>query len=90
MSEPGNAPPSRTLQHTGGEIVMILLGALFLLPGACSLYFVVALTIEKRGNPLSDPYVQAFAAIWVICFFISAAGAALIWLARRNARARAS
>lgn len=90
MSEPDSPPPSPTLRHTGGEIAMILLGVLFLLPGACSLYFVVALTIEKRGNPLSDPYVQAFAAIWVICFVISAAGAGLIWLARRNARARAS
>jgi hypothetical protein len=89
MSEP-DSPPKPPLHYTGGEIALILLGALLLLPGACSLYFVVALTIEKHGNPLSDPYVGPFAAIWVISFFIAAAGAGLIWLARRNARARAS
>ena len=73
MSTTGDPPP-----HTPGagvhleNGVMMFFGICFLFPGACSLYFIIALTIEKRGNPLSDPYVQIFAVLWVICFVISA------------------
>ncbi|MEA2878040.1 MAG: hypothetical protein QOF14_3236 [Hyphomicrobiales bacterium] len=65
---------------------MMFFGICFLFPGACSLYFIIALTIEKRGNPLSDPYVQIFALLWVICFVISAGGIAMIVAARRRPR----
>jgi uncharacterized membrane protein HdeD (DUF308 family) len=87
MSETGNPPPSPTLQHTGGEIAMILIGVVLLLPGLCSLFFALSSMSEWRS---SDPILQALMGLWVLCFIVSGAGIALIWLARRNARARAS
>ena len=87
MSEPDNPPPSPTLRHTGGEIAMILIGVVLLLPGLCSLFFVIGAIPDWRS---SDPILQALLALWVLCFIVSGIGIALIWLARRNARARAS
>ena len=81
---PPPAPPApQYMLETG---VLMFFGACFLFPGLCSLYFIIALTIEKRGNPLSDPYVQIFALLWVICFAISAGGIAMIVAARRRPR----
>jgi uncharacterized membrane protein HdeD (DUF308 family) len=81
---PPPAPPQREyILETG---VMMFFGICFLFPGLCSLYFIIALTIEKRGNPFSDPYVQIFAVVWVICFVISAIGIAMIVAARRRPR----
>jgi hypothetical protein len=37
-----------------------------------------------------DPILQAIAMLWVLCFAVSGVGIWLIWLARRNARKRAS
>jgi hypothetical protein len=87
MSEPGNPPPSPTLRHTGGEIAMILIGVVLLLPGLCSLFFAIGAIPDWRS---SDPILQALLGLWVLCFIVSGIGIALIWLARRNARARAS
>jgi uncharacterized membrane protein HdeD (DUF308 family) len=66
--------------------MMMFFGFCFLFPGACSLYFIIALTVEKRGNPFSDPYVPIFAVFWVIGFVISAIGIAMIVAARRRPR----
>ena len=84
MSEP-DSPPSSPLHYTGGEIAMILIGVLLLLPGLCSLFFVIGMASEWRS---SDPILQALLGLWVLCFIVSGVGIALIWLARRNARAR--
>jgi hypothetical protein len=86
MSEPGNAPPP-TLQHTGGEIAMILIGVVLLLPGLCSLVLAIGSMPEWSSG---DPILRALMGLWVLCFIVSGIGIALIWLARRNARARAS
>ncbi|TMJ01884.1 MAG: hypothetical protein E6G97_13670 [Alphaproteobacteria bacterium] len=81
---PPAAPPEREyILETG---VLMFFGICFLFPGACSLYFIIALTIEKRGNPFSDPYVRIFAVLWVICFAIAAVGVAMIVAARRRPR----
>jgi hypothetical protein len=89
MSEPAAEPPgpSPTLQHTGGEIAMILIGVVLLLPGLCSLLFALGSMPDWRST---DPILQALMALWALCFAVSGAGIALIWLARRKARARAS
>jgi uncharacterized membrane protein HdeD (DUF308 family) len=87
MSEPDIPPPSPTLQHTGGEIAMILIGFVLLLPGLCSLVLALGSISEWRS---SDPILQALIGLWVLCFVVSGVGIALIWLARRNARKRMS
>jgi uncharacterized membrane protein HdeD (DUF308 family) len=87
MSEPDTPQPSPTLQHTGGEIAMILVGVVLLLPGLCSLVLALGSISDWRS---SDPILQALLGLWVLCFIVSGIGIALIWLARRNARARAS
>ena len=57
-----------------------------MLPGVCSLLFMIGMASDlARG----DPIVQAIAGVWIICFFISAGGAALIYVARKDARAAA-
>ena len=66
---------------------MLVIGAILVLPGVCSLLFMIGMASElARG----DPYVQAFAGLWVVCFFISAVGIALIYVARKDARAEAN
>ena len=89
MSEPDSLPPepTPTLQHTGGEIAMILIGVVLLLPGLCSLVLALGSMSEWRS---SDPILQALAVLWALCFVVSGVGITLIWLARRNARRRAS
>ena len=85
MSEPDNPSPSPTLQHTGGEIAMILIGVVLLLPGLCSLVLAVGSISEWRSG---DPILQGLIGLWVLCFLVSGVGIGLIWLARRNARKR--
>lgn len=84
--QPSLEPPRRAYLLANG--VLMFFGICFLLPGACSLYFIVTLAIEMKGNPLSDPYVQAFSIIWVICFIIMAMGVAMIVAARKRMRAQ--
>ena len=82
---PPPAPPQREyILETG---VLMFFGICLLFPGLCSLYFIIALTMEKRGNPLSDPYLQIFALLWVICLAVSAGGIAMILAARKRAKA---
>jgi uncharacterized membrane protein HdeD (DUF308 family) len=85
MSEPDNPRPAPTLQHTGGEIAMILIGVVLLLPGLCSLVLALGSISEWRS---SDPILRALMGLWALCFIVSGIGIALIWLARRKARAR--
>ena len=83
MSDFGAVPTTRP-RYTGGQIAMLVIGIILLLPGVCSLLFMIGLASEvARG----DPYVGAVVGLWIICFFISAAGIALIYLARKAARA---
>ena len=86
MSDPLTPQPVRP-RYTGGQIAMLVIGTILVLPGVCSLLFMIGMASElARG----DPYVGAFAGVWIICFFISAGGAALIYVARKDARAAAS
>jgi drug/metabolite transporter (DMT)-like permease len=85
IEDPPPAPPQREyIIETG---MLMFFGICFLFPGLCSLYFIIALTIEKHGNPLSDPYLQIVALLWVICFAVSIGGIAMILAARKRAKA---
>ena len=86
MSDPG-AGPMRQPSYTGWQIAMLVIGAILLLPGLCSLVFMLGMVWEMR---LSDPIAQMVIVIWLICFLVSAGGGALIHVARRDARAAAA
>ena len=84
MSE--QMPPLTPPRYTGGQIAMLVIGTILLLPGVCSLLFMIGMASDvARG----DPYVGAVVGLWIICFLISAGGVALIYLARKNVRAAA-
>jgi hypothetical protein len=69
------------------QIAMLVVGVILLLPGVCSLFFLIGMASEvARG----DPIAQAIAVLWVVCFAISAGGVALIYVARKDARVAAS
>ena len=74
-------------RYTGGQIAMLVIGVILLLPGLCSLFFVIGMASEFRGSSSLD---QAIAVLWLICFLISAAGVWLIHAARKGAAASAS
>ena len=85
MSDPGAVPTTQP-RYTGGQIAMLVIGVILLLPGLCSLFFLIAMASDlARG----DPYIGAVVVLWIICFLISAGGVALIYLARKNVRAAA-
>jgi hypothetical protein len=88
MSDQENKAPVR---HTGGQIAMIVLGSIMLLPGVCALVFFVGGMWEmvSKGQSLGrmDAIMQMVVMVWVISLAIAAAGIALIVAARRRARA---
>ena len=75
---PGGAP-----RYTVGQIVMTVFGVILLLPGLCSLLFMISMAGEIR---MSDPIAQLIVGLWVMCFLISAGGVALLYAARNSAR----
>ncbi len=82
MSASGNPPPPR-IPYTGGQIAMLVIGGLLLLPGLCSILFAIGML---KDLSLRDPIAQMILSLWGICLAISAVGVLLIVLARRRAR----
>ena len=82
MSPPELPPPLR--HYSGGQIALIVIGIILMLPGACSLVFMAQMAGEVRW---SDPYVQIIIALWAVCFAVSAIGVVLIVVARKRAGA---
>ena len=79
---PSELPPP--LRHdSAGQIALIVIGIILLLPGACAVVFMTQMAGEIRW---SDPIVQMIIVLWAICFAISAIGILLIVVARRRAR----
>ena len=78
-AEPSTPPPAP--KFSGGQIAMIVVGIILLLPGLCSLVFALGMASEIR---LSDPIAQAVMGLWAICFAVSALGILLIVLARKR------
>jgi hypothetical protein len=82
-SPPDNSPSPEQPRYTGLQIAMTVVGVILLLPGLCSLFFMVSMASEIRT---SDPIVQMVISVWVVCFFVSSIGIALIHVARKDAR----
>ena len=82
MSPPELPPPLR--HYSGGQIALIVIGIILMLPGACAVVFMAQMAGEVRW---SDPYVQIIIALWAVCFAVSAIGVVLIVVARRRAGA---
>jgi hypothetical protein len=88
MSDTPPAPPPipPVRKFAGGQIAMIVIGVILLLPGLCSLFFVVTLVPDFNAKALSDPISQMIFTLWGICFAVSALGVWLIVAARKRAR----
>jgi hypothetical protein len=82
MSLPRVPRPARR-RYSGGQIAMILIGTVLLVPGACAIAFAIPMIGEIQSR---DPYMQIVLGIWAICLAISALGAVLIVVARKGAR----
>jgi hypothetical protein len=83
MSEPDGAVRLTPRRYSGGQIALVAVGIIFLLPGACSL--VAALASIDTWNP-RDPYNGIVLGIWTACFIVSALGVGLIVFAFKRAR----
>lgn len=83
MSEPDRASPPGPPRYTGGQIALTLFGMIFLLPGLCSLLVMVSMVPWN----MNDPFFSMVATLWIICLLISAGGVAMIYGARKRARA---
>jgi hypothetical protein len=82
---------SETPRYTTGQIAMLVIGLIMLLPGACALVFFVGgmwdMVTKGQSFHWDDPITQMVVAVWAISFAITAAGVALIVATRRRARA---
>jgi hypothetical protein len=91
MSEPPSAaqaqPPSPRRASIATALILIA-GILLLLPGLCSLFFVVGFAITEPGNVLkfSDPITGALWILWGLCFAVAIGGVILVFVARRRTR----
>ena len=70
----GPAPQPRSAASGCGAVVMIVAGAILLLPGLCSLAFMGVAVTASPGDILKDP---AILFLWLVCFAVAAGG---IWL----------
>ena len=80
MSEPDRTLPADPPRYTGGQMAMIAIGVLLLLPGLCSLFVMISIVPWS----LSDPFFSLIATLWVICFTISAGGVWMIYAGRKR------
>ncbi len=78
-------PTPAAPRYSGGQIAMLVIGSLMLLPGLCSILFVIQM-LENIERVWLDPFTQMVMILWAVCFTISALGVALIVTARRRAR----
>jgi hypothetical protein len=85
MSTPDNTSARK---YSGGQIAMIVVGIILLLPGLCSIAFVIGMRPELNAKSFADPIAQLIFALWGICFAISAAGVGMIVVARKRALVR--
>jgi hypothetical protein len=80
---PGSAPARK---YSGGQIAMIVIGIILLLPGLCSVLFAIGMRPELNAKSFSDPIAQMIFTLWGICLAVSALGIVLIVVARKRAR----
>ena len=77
-------PPFITPHYSWGQIALIVIGIILLLPGLCSLVMILTMTSEIAS---SDSRIGGFAMIWLSTFAVSALG---IWMMVRARRGRSS
>jgi hypothetical protein len=85
-SAPPPLPPPASYRYSGGQIFMIVAGVILLLPGLCSIAFIIGMQPDFSSKSLSDPISQMIFALWAICLAVSAIGIVLIVVARKRAR----
>ena len=86
MSAPEDPRPRPAPSYTGGQIAMIVFGALFLLPGLCSLLFALGAVADLVKGDYPGDGIGALVVLWVFCFGIAALGIGMIRTARKRAR----
>jgi hypothetical protein len=87
MSEPSSPSPQQPVDrhYSGGLIALIVIGCILLLPGLCSILFILGMAPDLNRSSFTDPIAQMIVALWAVCFAISAIGIVLIVVARRRA-----
>lgn len=87
MSAPATPPlpPARRIVYSGGQIAMLVIGGILLLPGLCSIVFAIGMV---KDISFTDPITHIAMVVWGTCLAISLVGVILIALAWRGARAR--
>jgi hypothetical protein len=85
MNGIGNAP--RPPRYTGGQILMTVIGVILLLPGLCSLLFMLTMMSELS---FKEAMGGTIVTVWIVCFAISAVGVALVYAARKGAGKKAA
>lgn len=83
---PPPLPPPFVRRYSGGQIFMIAVGIILLLPGLCSIGFIIGFAPDLNRKAFSDPISQMILGLWAICFAVSAIGIVLIVMARKRAK----
>jgi hypothetical protein len=90
MSNPQQPPevprPPASRRNSVGSVLMILLGIVLVLPGACSLYFLAAFAIVEPRNLLkfNDPIQGGVWVLWLVSFGLAFVGILLFRAASRR------
>jgi hypothetical protein len=76
-------PPARGWRAL--TVVMIAVGVLLLLPGACALFFIASFIVSEGSATLrairaGDPLIQMILVVWGVCILVSLFG---VWMLRR-------
>ena len=74
-------PPAR--RHPALTVLMIAGGIILLLPGLCSLVFIVVLVSDSFRDAFSD---SGLVMLWLVCFAVAAGGILLIRHAVRRGK----
>jgi hypothetical protein len=84
MSEPQTPIPQR--RKSAAAVLMIISGIVLLLPGLCSLFFVVGFALSEPQNlfKFDDAITGSLWVLWGICFVVAIGGALLLRLGWRR------
>jgi hypothetical protein len=92
MSEPQSPPGSNEPRNPVATALMIIVGVVLLLPGLCSLYFLVESPVFRRlpaNLAFDDPITLLTGSIWllwIVCFLVAIGGVLLLRAARPRSR----
>jgi hypothetical protein len=83
-------PPLAAKYAIVRQIVLMGIGILLLIPGGCSLFYIVFVAGQWLQTGRLDEFAGLGVIVWAFCFAISAVGILAIRAARRRARENAS